>query len=60
MFSVFMSWPSTIYVVSMQSIFHFQPHFHYNQSYNLVWTDTLVFCEYLLLFSDDNVDEESE
>ena len=47
----------------MWSIFHFHPHFHYNQSYNLIKTDALVFCkflEYLKLVLEDNMDEEIE
>ena len=47
-----MSKPRPIYVVSLWSIFHFQPQ-----------TDILVFVHFLeslLLFLDDNVDEESE
>ena len=35
-----MAWPSSIYVVFMWSISHFQPHLHYNQSNNLIKTDT--------------------
>ena len=34
----------SIYVVS---IFHFQSHFHHNQSYNYIKTDTLVFTHFL-------------
>ena len=41
--------------------FHFHLHFHYDQSYNFINTDTCsfgYFLEYILLFLDDNVDEE--
>ena len=49
--SIFISicWPSSVYVVSMWSIFHFHPQF---QCYNLIKTNTLAFCtfsEYLIL-----------
>ena len=56
-----MSWRSSIYIVSIWSIFHFQPHFHYN-SHNLIKADALVFTqflEYLKLVLDDNIDKES-
>ena len=56
-----MSWRSSIYILSIWSIFHFHPHFHYN-SHNLIKTDALVFTqflEYLKLVLDDNIDEES-
>ena len=52
-----MSWPSSIYVVSMRSIFDFHPHFCYNQSFNLIFC---TFLEYFKLVLDDNMDEESE
>ena len=41
-----MPWPSSIYVASMWPIFHFQSHFHYNYSYNLIETDILVFAHF--------------
>ena len=41
-----MSRPKSIYVVSLWSIFHFQPHFHCHQSYNIIKTDALVFCTF--------------
>ena len=34
----------SINVVSLQSIFNFQPHFHFHQSYNLIKTGALGFC----------------
>ena len=43
--------PRSIYVISIRSIFHFQPHFHYNESYSLIKTDTLVFCIFLKIYS---------
>ena len=48
-FNIFLSISRSrfIYVVSMKSIFHFQPHFHLNQSYNPIKTDTLVFAHFL-------------
>ena len=64
-FSIFVSMtrPRFSYVVSMWSIFHFQPHFHRHYSHNLIKIDTLVFCtflEYFVLFLDNYVDEEIE
>ena len=54
----------SVYVVlCICRIFHFHPHFLHNQSYNPIKTDTLVFthfCEYLLLFLDDNLYEQSK
>ena len=50
-----MSWPSPVYVVSMWSIFHFHPHFCYNQSYNLIKADTIVFGTFF-----SNIYKESE
>ena len=46
MFSIFvsMSWPRSIYVVSVWTIFHFQPYFPCHWSHNLIETDTIVFC----------------
>ena len=58
-----MSRPRSIYVVYMWSIFHFQFYFLHNQSYTSIITDAIVFAhflEYILLFLDDNVDEQSE
>ena len=58
-----MSRPRSIYVLSMRSIFHFHRPFHYDYSYNLLDTDTLVL---LLIFRicsiilDANVYEECE
>ena len=49
-----MSRPKSVYVVSKRSVFIFS---------NLIKTGKFVFVhflEYFLLFSDDNVDEESE
>ena len=40
---VIMSRLSSIHVLFTWSSFHFQPHFHYNPSYNLIKTDTLIF-----------------
>ena len=44
-FTIFvsMSRPRSISVVSMWSFFHFHVHFHYDESYNLINTDTLIF-----------------
>ena len=39
---VIMSRLSSIHVLFTWSSFHFQPHFHYNPSYNLIKTDTLI------------------
>ena len=54
----------SVYVVlCICRIFHFHPHFLHNQSYNPIKTDTLVFThfnEYLLLFLDDNLYEQSK
>ena len=56
--------PRSIYVVSLCSIFDFQPHFHCRESYNVKKKQTHLlfvhFLEYLLLFGDDNVDEKSK
>ena len=41
--SVSMSRPRSIYVVSMGTIFHFQPHFHCHWLHNLIKTDPIVF-----------------
>ena len=53
-----MSRPRSIYVSYMLSIFHFQPHFYcdYQQTHLFF----VCFLEYLLLFLDDSLDEESE
>ena len=61
--SVSMSRAKSIYVLSFWHIFHFQPHFHCHQSYNVIKTDALVFCmflEHLLFFLDDNMDEDGK
>ena len=48
-------------VVSMWSIFYFHLQFHYDWSYQYRHTCCFVsFSEYILLFLDDNVDEECE
>ena len=56
----------SIWVVSMQSIFDFHLHFHHDSSYHgysYNHTNTCsfpYFLEYVLLFLDDNMDEECE
>ena len=58
-----MSRPRAIYVVSLRSIFHFQPHFDCHYLDSVIKTDSLVFeyfLEYPQLFLDGNVDEESQ
>ena len=57
-----MSRPRFIYFKSMKSVFHFQPWFHHNQSYDLKQTHLFWhhFLEYLLLFLDDDMGKESE
>ena len=58
-----MSGLRSIYVVSLYSIFPFQPYFHYYETYNLIKADAHIFVhflEYLLLFLHDSVDEKSE
>ena len=62
-FTIFVSIsrPTSIYVVSMRSTFHFHLRFHFDQSYNLMNTDILVhliFLEHVVLFLDDAVDKE--
>ena len=53
--------PRSIYVISVWSIFHFQPHFHCHiTSFKQTHLFFVHFLEHLLLFLDDNVDEESE
>ena len=42
-----MSRPRSICVVSFWSIFHFQPHFHCRQSYNVIKTEAPIFCTFL-------------
>ena len=54
---VTISWPSCVFVVYMWSIFHFHPHFHYNQSYNLTLA-FYTFLEDLKLFFDDKMCDE--
>ena len=51
-FSIFatMSRPRSFYVTSMRSVFHFKSHFHYNESRNLIKTDTLV-CQFVKIIS---------
>ena len=39
-----MSMSSSIYVVTLLPTFHFQPHFRFHDSYNVIKTDVLVFC----------------
>ena len=51
---MFMARPASIYVVSLWSIFNFQPRFHYHYWHKVI-KNKLV----LLLFWDDNLDEES-
>ena len=50
-----MSRPRSIYAISMLSFFNSHPHFHYDQSYNLMNTDTivllLIFAYFLLICS---------
>ena len=41
-----MSRPMSINVISLWSVFNFQPHFHFHQSYNLIKTDALGFCAF--------------
>ena len=60
---MFMSMSRSIYVVSMWSIFHFQPTFiviNYITSLRQTYLLFVRFLEYLLLFLDDNVDKKSE
>ena len=59
---VFMSRPRSIYVVSLSSVSHFESHF-YCQNHITSFQQTYLFSvhslEYLLLFLDDNLYEES-
>ena len=51
--------PGAMYVVSWWSIFHFYLHFHYDLSYKYRCICSFAyFLEYVLLFLDDNVDEQ--
>ena len=43
--------PRSIYVVSLCSIFHFQPHRHCDESYNVIKTDALIFCTFFRISS---------
>ena len=55
--------PRSIYVVSMLSVFPFQPHFiviNHITSFKQKYLFLVHFLVYLLLFSGDNVEEESE
>ena len=52
-----LSSPRSIYVVSIWSIFYFHLHFHHDLSFKLT---NFIFLEYVLLFLDDNEDEECE
>ena len=55
-FTIFMSMSRRrpIYVLPMYSVFHFHLHFYGNTS------SFAYFLEYVLLFLDDNMDEECE
>ena len=55
-----MSKPKSTYVVYMLSMFYFQPHFHFHESYNMIKSAALVFCTFCRISLDGNVDEENK
>ena len=58
-----MSRPRSIFAISMLSVFHFQPHIHvisHITSFKQTYLFYVHFLEYLLLFLEDNLDEERE